>query len=408
MKTASLLMCLFLLAAQKAWSADCKTPTTSGEILDCVRENHPDVLRAKSQARSAELFAKAAAQRVNPEVTSEATSQKESDQPALKLEAAYLHTFEFGGKRSRRIDEALAQRAILDAQLREMRESVSLRTVSSLYRLRQVQAELASIDEALETFQKILGFYKSRRRLSPEQEVSYNVFFLAEADYTLRKSNLLQEKQSLVAEFALNAGVEESALLKALPAPKKDWPVLPQESALKSVQRQEAEAQLALARSQWGIAKSFATPDVRVGPKIAIDSGRGQDSQGIGGALSMSLPLYQRNQGARALAQVAAENAQLNLEQRDREITTDLRRKRIVYEQAVQTLKRTPSAVDMSENHGKMDDLFQRGIVSATLVIEAHRQMVDFIKDQNELELKAVESLWSIYAMEGRILEERL
>lgn len=409
MKTTISCLCILFCSPQAGWSATCREPSAPQDILNCVRENHPDILRANAQARSLGLFEKAAGQRINPELNSEATSQPDDDQPALKVEAAYLHTFELGGKRSRRLDQARAQQMLLQTQIRRIREEVSFKAITSLYRLRQSEAELASINEAIETFGTILGFYKRRRSLSPEQQVSYNVFVLAEADYMLRRSTLLQENESLIKELELTAGINRNSLLKVLPPSKKEWPVLETApTTLRSARRQEAAARLAFSRSQLGLANSDASPDVRLGPKIAIDSGRGQDSQGFGGALSMSLPLYQRNQGVRALAEVGAQSAQLDLDQTDRELSVEAARRRVEYEKSIQALQKTPSAIQMAETHGKMEDLFQRGIVSAPLVIEAHRQMVDFIKDQNELELRAVESLWAIYALEGRILEEKL
>jgi cobalt-zinc-cadmium efflux system outer membrane protein len=62
----------------------------------------------------------------------------------------------------------------------------------------------------------------------------------------------------------------------------------------------------------------------------------------------------------------------------------------------------------MEVKHKNMEELFERGIVSAALIIEAHRLMAEFAAEQNEQELKAIEALWSIYALQGKILEERL
>ena len=62
----------------------------------------------------------------------------------------------------------------------------------------------------------------------------------------------------------------------------------------------------------------------------------------------------------------------------------------------------------MEKKHKNMESLFERGLIQSSLIIEAHRQMADFTESVNEQELRAVEALWSIYALEGRIPQEGL
>jgi cobalt-zinc-cadmium efflux system outer membrane protein len=45
-------------------------------------------------------------------------------------------------------------------------------------------------------------------------------------------------------------------------------------------------------------------------------------------------------------------------------------------------------------------------VVSSSLVIEAHRQLVDFTRQKHQSEMETVRSLWRIYALEGRLLAE--
>ena len=73
-----------------------------------------------------------------------------------------------------------------------------------------------------------------------------------------------------------------------------------------------------------------------------MESGRGRKNRSLGGALSLDLPLYQQNQGARALARTEARRAEVNLAQRDRELSTQWQTWFEVYQDAVASLRGMP------------------------------------------------------------------
>ncbi|MBK8422892.1 MAG: TolC family protein [Elusimicrobia bacterium] len=208
--------------------ASCPSFASPQDVLACVQKNHPDVLRAEAEAANLDAFDAFARQRPNPELDAEAVSNSEEDEAALSAEAAYLHTFEMGGKRRHRLDRARAQKEAVIARVQKTREEVTLSAVLNLYRLRHLQDELHAVEEAQNTFGTIIGQYKNRRQLSPEQQVSLNVFLLAQSDYTLRKSRLLQEQRALKRYFDLATGADFPHDPQGPPpSPRPHGPVLP-------------------------------------------------------------------------------------------------------------------------------------------------------------------------------------
>lgn len=400
------LLALFVFQGVRA-EETCPPFASPQDVLTCVLKHHPDVLRAEAEAANLDAFDAFARQRPNPEFDAEAVSNSAEDEASLSAEASYLHTFELGGKRRRRVDQAKAQKEALLARIQRTREEVALATVLNLYRLRHLQAEFHAVEEAQQTFGTIVGQYKNRRQLSPEQQISLNVFVLAQSDYTLRKSRLLQEQRALKQYFDLATGADFQTVLKTLPAPKANWPTFsPTPPALAGALRKEAQADLALAQSELNLAISDARPDLQLGPVFGMESGRGKSNQILGGALALPLPLYQRNQGARALAHNQARRAEVNLAQRERELNAQWRTWIDIYENAVTSLRDMPTLTQMEKRHQGMEDLFGRGLVESALVIEAHRQMTDLTESLNTQELRAMEALWSIYILQGRALEE--
>lgn len=388
-------------------SCDLATPQ---DVLRCALKNHPDILRSEIQIKKAGAYDKLARQRPNPELESEAASQSGDDNPSFTAQAAYLHTFELGSKRKKRVGQADAKKNLILVQAALAREEVALKTVIHLHRLRQISSELQIIDEALATFDTIIRQYKSRRALSPEQNVSLNVFLLAQGDYVLKKSALLQEKETMRAYFEIATGAGLEGIMQALPAKKQMWPTLEDETlaTMNGARFRELEAQANLSKSDVQAAESEASPDLQFGPMVEIENGRGQDSEAFGAALNLPLPIMNQNQGGIALAKADAESAEANARLRRQELKAEISSLARIYKEAVNALMNTPSVPQMETKHKNMEELFERGLVSASLIIEAHRQIAEFAKDQNEQELKAVQALWTLYALQGRILEEQL
>ncbi len=402
-------LCLF--GRISANESACSAPATLQDVLRCAQKNHPDIQRAESRIANLDAYLRLARQRPNPELDVESTFRDENDEPSTEIEATYLHTFELGGKRKARISQAKMQQDLLRAQVLRMKEEVTLKTVLNLYRLRQLESELATVDESLEVFRKIAGQYKSRRHLAPEQEVSLSVFSLAEGDYQLKRSLLLQEQQALNGFFELALGTAIQLDQLSLPEKPASWPVVNLQPAsfreFGSIQK-EAQATAALAKAGYKVARSEIYPNLALGPRMVLESGNGQNSEAYGAALSLGLPLYHRNKGLIALAKNDFNQAQISLEQTNRELETQRKILLNTYRMSLDALAKSPDYVQMQKKHHNVEGLFDRGVVSASLIIEAHRQMTEFVTDQNEQELRAIEALWMIYALDGRIMEEKL
>jgi outer membrane protein, heavy metal efflux system len=397
---------LFLCPAARAEVCPIASPQ---DVLACALRSHPDVIRASAELSSAQNLERVARQLSNPEVDAQTTSFDDADQPSLKVEANLLQTFELGGKRSKRAEEARARRQLAEIRLRAAQDAAALATTRNLYRLRQLGDEVQTLDESGQTFGKVVKAFKSRSALSAEQSVSLNVFTLAQSEYALRKSALLQERAALQAYFDTLTGAPFEKVLTALPPERAEWPTPPAvPGPAKSAAYQETENTLRVSLAQNAHASAGVWPDLRLGPRIETNSGHGQSSQGYGVALALPLPLYQRNDGERRLAKSQVEAARVALIQKDRELRADRQKWTAVYRQALTAYQAGPSLQDVHQKHHSLETLFERGLVSAPLVIEAHRQAAEYVKARHEQELSALEALWSIYALNGTILSERL
>lgn len=401
---------LLSLNADLLIAADCKLNSPQ-DVVDCALANHPDAQRAALTSQQAEEFESLASQRPNPELSGRSVFGKSLGDYILNHEMSLAHTLELGGKRGSRIDKALAEKDSVVASSLRSKEEALLETIRGLFRIRQLKDELHTLEEALETFSRIQKQFRSRLRRTPEQEVSLGVFDLAAGDYQLRKASLESELSNRIREIELSIGRDFQPSEKLLPLRKKNWPEMNDKIPVTLFNGSTmglARAGLKLAEADLSVAQSLSWPNVKIGPTFESQTTGSLTNQAIGVNLSFELPLFQMNGGGRAVAQRGLDLAQRSLFLREQEVLNQRKALLTKYSNAVKALEASLSHHDLDKKHKNADVLFARGIIPSSLVIEAHRQLVDFTKNRNEQELSALESLWGLYILEGRAFGEKL
>ena len=404
---AALLSCLSSGLAM----AECEKPQSPQEILNCALKEHPLVQQARAQATQGGFLVDVAQQRPNPELDANTAIGRSQGDSVLNSQINLSHVFELGGKRSARIEKAKAEIEVITADVLKAKEVVALNTVSALFRLRQLQVEIATLDEALYTFSQIKGQLKSRPRLTPEQEVALATFQLIEGDYRLRKVALSGEEASLIRQIELSIGSPIEMTKSLMPEVKTDWPELTasaESSVFVGSHLNRLRAEVKVAESDLSLAQSAAWPNLKIGPMFQAQTQAGISYQAYGLGLSLPLPLYQTNPGGRAFAGSGLARAEVSLKTATNQLVTERNQEVIKYQAARRALQEAGALREVEKKHQNIERLFKRGLIQSNMVIEAHRQIVELTRDVNEQELIAIRSLWRIYAIEGRVLKETI
>ena len=66
-------------------------------------------------------------------------------------------------------------------------------------------------------------------------------------------------------------------------------------------------------------------------------------------------------------------------------------------------IKNLPSKKTIDKKHQEVERFFKRGIIQTGLIIEVHRQMVEFEISKSELEMEAIQSKLEIFRLNGNI-----
>jgi len=399
---------LVFIALESQALANCEI-NGANEFLELIKKNHPSINFNAASERSVNNSLDVAKQVPNPEFGANVVKGNSVDGSFTTTSLSIQHTFELGGKRDSRID--LARKFITESKnkLRGSNEDIIIDSVVKAYRLRQVYDLLPIYDEAYRAVGKILKIKERRKSLSPEEQVEKETLVLATNDYKLKVARLISERVNLSRHLSFFLGKNCSIPKKALPR-KVD---LSQKFSnaieySRYSKLQVAKSGVQLAQSRLGLAESERIPDLKIGPTFENESVRGKTYQSFGVALTMDLPIFNTNRGGRAQSTNELLKARVHLLNVEREASLDLQSWIDKYDAFRSSLKLSANQADLERKHQKIETLFKRGIISTSMVIESHRQLIEFANTRYEFELGAVEALWNVYKLNGTVLDKTL
>lgn len=385
-------------------AAECESIKTFKQILKCVDANHPTIQRAKSAQLKSEKLIDQAGQTPNIELSGKAMRNSEfPEQNSGELGVTY--TWEMGGKRNARQEKARSEAAAIQIEISNSIQETKLQIAENLYQLKYLKNEEALIDGGISTFEKILKSYHGRLRLSPEQEVSLSVFSLALEEYKIRKSANKVDQNFLLRSLAVAVGGNIELSDALFPPDRMNWPDKTESKEVQSPQIQLLEASLGVAKSEVKLAESEAWPDFKIGPNYEWTKQAESTEKSFGLVFSLPLPLWNRNQGGIAASLAESTKIETDLSFRKKETLSERNAFLVQYQEGVKSLKNTFSRDELLKRRKTLNSQFTRGLIPSSLVIESNRQLLDFFKVRNELEIKTLQSLWRLEVFDGEIPE---
>ena len=390
-----------------AWAeSSCGTVTTYQDVLICAERRSSDVQKAESFRDEMGPRVDVATQLPNPELAVDSMSGTANSNRVTETNLSLAFPIEWGGKRQARKQVAEAELNKADYELLRTRSEVRKTALLNLIRLRQALSEKELLEEALETFTKLVKQYESRPARSPEQEVTLTVFKIAKGEYSLKRTESDEEIADLEAYFKVNTGLGLSELKKVLPPKVTKWPKLPTaENIESSLLLSGFRADIQLAEGQLNEARSEAWPTLRLGPSAKFTNDSSQDLQQWGANLSLTLPLFHLNGAGKKAAGASKQSAELRQDLALKQLQTMRETTVRFYETAVAALRDALQDNSLEEKHHKLEVFFMKGVVSSALVIEAHRSLLEFSKLRNDREGRAIEAYLKLQIIDGRPVE---
>jgi outer membrane protein, heavy metal efflux system len=400
----------FMLATLVAHATDspCK-PQNGVQLFQCLREKHIDLQKAGLDRDKAQGEFRQSTSFVNPELGLSGIVGDNFGLKNTEFEADLQFTWELGGKRSARRGHAEAEKAIAEIDFGLAGDRIAMDSAESVMRLRQLSKEIASHREAVDTFARIERQYRSRGRLSPEQEVSLAIFEVATKDTALKLNSLVDEQKSLRDTVSLSLDPESVIDWSSLEL--ADFkPRLPE--SFRSLEGTEnlfvkkIDLESRRAESAFVLEKANSWPDLRIGPVVKLNAEGRDRFYSAGLALSFPLPLLNLNRGARAAALAEVQKTRLDRVRNSRDFIYLKKRLIEKYERLHAHTSKMNDFDAIDRKHLRIEHLFSQGVVSSSLVIESHRQLLEFLEEYHAAEREQLQALWTLYSLEGRLAKE--
>jgi cobalt-zinc-cadmium efflux system outer membrane protein len=379
--------------------ASCETKKSADAVVECFLEKHPNLVISKAGIDVAEGEINVSSQRINPSLEWLVNESQQSN--GVANEVNLKHTFELGYKRSARIKLAEIKKDLEVVDFEKSYNQLKIDLIMDLYRLRQIEHETEVIKENQTTFERMIDQYKKIGRMNPEQEISVNIFSMASDEVMLKLQKLKNERNQILTEFEVINQTPFTPVKNQLPPLNHAWPDL-DESGVQGVLIKEADLKVEESTRNYALEKAKAWPDLALGPRMLSSPGPGGGTF-FGAALSLNLPLLNLNAGGKQKASAGKVRAEMRKSLLSKRIYAEARRLKKVYQNSSRSYTQALKGSKIHKNHNRIHSLIKRGVVSPPLVIELHRQAIEFFEALHQQELAAVEARWVYYSLFSRL-----
>lgn len=403
------LILLFITIGQTniSFAKDCKELSLQS-ILDLAQSQTPEAKVALLQNKVAEATLAKAAQLSNPELDVEHEVGDEFGEKTYDTKASLLFNWELGGKRGLRKDLAKSTNEVALTQSKSDLETKAIDLTLTYLKLIQLKKLEEKTDEAINAFKGIIKKYRSRPVRSPEEDVSLNTLELAENDFAMKLARLGGERKKNEQHIRLNL----SEVCELSSSSLSYTPINYRQKDVNRISNLEFPSQLKIALAEnINIQKNFELerarriPDLKLGPIIGSRF-QGQDKFYIFGiSLSTDLPIFNANGASINEAEAQLKVSHIKLENSKKQAEFELEEWKSRFERNLETLSRSIPLETAEKKHKKSAALFARGVLAIPIVIESHRQIVEYFNSYFESEYEATEAYLNLHYFNGTLFK---
>jgi cobalt-zinc-cadmium efflux system outer membrane protein len=349
----------------------------------------------------------------NPELSGDYGSRRVTDSTGIlqgdgfTRSIALVQTFEFPGKGSLRKAVANKDVEIAELGVRQFRLALAgkVRNLALGYAAASVHASDA--EEVAERSAALVALLRERPAAGTSQLLELRLIegSLGELRKTARESILAREEARIELNGLLGRPASQPLALKIAvspPARKLDASWLVLDGLNGNLQLKVRIAELEKAVRQVSAARLDVAPDFAVGPFFSQDKA-GDNEENFGGTLSVTLPLWDWNQGNIAAAKARRDQADALLLDARRRVEAEILRRVRSYELFLGQLEGTPADLvpKLREAADLADRQYRTGAVGVQLFLEVQREFLAAHQLRNEAVLGAWRDLFDLELLAG-------
>lgn len=402
------LFTLFIISSAYAEEQNCERIKNYHSFYECSISKHPSFSISKLKKQEGDAVLDKSTQWKNPEFELKSIGGENAGEKVGSTEiSASVSVSQLWIKGAER-DLGQAEKRIADIESQETLMNAKKEVLKNLFRYRQIEEELELTSEAVDSFEKLIKQYRGRLARGPEQEITLSLVELALGDYVLKRNHLTTEKAEITARFKGIWGPTLVIEKSFLPPLKERWPDVVAGPSIMSFESRKLIAESDRANAERSVIARESFPEIKAGPVAERTTEGPNQYWSYGFNISMSLPLFSQNSGARTLAENKAGQARFLAEYATKKSLLDREILVQKYKSSVDSLTKSSSREELRKKHDKVDRLFRQGLAGGSIVIEAHRQITEFTEAQHEHEMVALDSFIELKSLNGGDIEEIL
>jgi cobalt-zinc-cadmium efflux system outer membrane protein len=321
---------LAILMASTAGNGRAAEPLSVPAAIERALARSPEVRSAEAEVRAARARLEEASLLLatNPELLLGAGPRDKGPTRSADYEVAISQRVEVGGQRGARMASARAALGAAEARLAaaKARLAVEVRELLGKVSAARLRAEVAT--DAHRFSEQAAEAAEKRFKAGDVARIDVNGAHLERGRAARTRQEAEQEHLGLVSELELALGAEPGSL-RDVSAPLDDLVPGPETSEGDLVRRALAARQeVAAARLEVTAAEAEASLAGRMAipsPTVGVSAAREEGAQVILGTLSLELPIFARNQGARGATAARLEQAREALSALERRVAQEVR-----------------------------------------------------------------------------------
>lgn len=259
------------------------------------------------------------------------------------------------------------------------------------------------MSDARNALNGIIKRLQQKRSLTPEDRTVLSLFRLYESTLLQKIKTREAERESVRRAVEAATGRSISSVDWRSGSTRK-WPSLSPASEVPSVAVRLAESELAAANADAKLASAESWPEIGIGPTFKNSSETPESS--VGAKITVSLPIWGANQGARAVARTKVLRSSAELSAAKLFRPSSLASLQTTFTNARSALEGAPKPGSLNNLITESERQFARGLVQPNALVEIYRSALESLEVTDDTEMQAVRSYFQHEIAIGNVPKE--